>query len=545
MNSVGIGFPMGMMPVPVDFEAKRQSRANHKRSNSHDDKGGHKKSTRSLSWLPHSRRHKSLSISHSRTSSFVGAPPGDSFGGPPYRKTSNAPSTPSIDTDSEHTASTLDSSSVATTPDMVAPSQGVFDVMLRSLSPDPEMDARRDSTMSWSDSVQSLLKETEDSFQGSERDSTLYWLNGLPESRTSDAKVKDDGSMVGRPLKDATPRNNETLQRLLLQLKDDHAKTTGRPKPIRWTMDGSGWRDEDALRIQTHNLVPDVTRDRISAASAASDGTLGPFHLERLVSRFQHELPDLPTPPLEDAIQQDEISLQTPPSPEDSSPEDSPVDGRPVPPPKNPARFRHKKRVQLPTIPEIMSKARTDDSGLVYFPGTVLSSASPSFRHGRIACHRRSSSKDSVSSVESSNSVASLQAMPTSIDLDTAVCQDDEMALADDMRRWFDDFGFESYGQLVPDFATDSKVMYAEASQIDEPSKLDQRSKSLPPIPVSSEPEPRVPMRFYSGTSTRWPGESLRQNSADSTKVIRMVAHPLVVDEQTGDISAELSPSSI
>ncbi|OAA32489.1 hypothetical protein AAL_01821 [Moelleriella libera RCEF 2490] len=102
------------------------------------------------------------------------------------------------------------------------------------------------------------------------------------------------------------------------------------------------------------------------------------------------------------------------------------------------------------------SSDRSGDHGdVVYLPGTSVSVANSTFRHGRIACQRmlpdpctEDEEEDEEDPIDScAYQIATLcGAGDLAIDTDADIEHD----MADDMAEWFEEFGFASHGQLIP-----------------------------------------------------------------------------------------------
>ncbi|EGX89357.1 hypothetical protein CCM_07608 [Cordyceps militaris CM01] len=219
----------------------------------------------------------------------------------------------------------------------------------------------------------------------------------------------------------------------------------------------------------------------------------------------------------------------------------------PPPPPKNPARFGARARTsQLAPIPEMLvasaegerrrrknslvristkskrpvakpragpsSSSSSHDS--LYLVGTAYSKTSPLFRHGHIEFQHKSRHAEAEEhSGSGEHDYADLQvdwpAFHSSIlcdaeDLDSGMALDEANAMADELGEWFDEFGFESHGELIKagraarDASRSSGSTASSRSSASSTSSASTISDVDLPMPASPDRSPFTKMQRWS-----------------------------------------------
>ncbi|GJN79739.1 hypothetical protein PLIIFM63780_003258 [Purpureocillium lilacinum] len=177
------------------------------------------------------------------------------------------------------------------------------------------------------------------------------------------------------------------------------------------------------------------------------------------------------------------------------APSRSPTPGRLTPEPR-----------RLSTIPEIIvdssprqslqesavattrhQQRRNSDDDFIYLNGTDISFTNRSFRHGPIACHRPEPTKrDAELEVDESVDWTAfhMAIMGGAGDLASGLYEDEQEDMAEEMAEWFDEFGFETHGQLIPS-CDDSSRSSSQSDTSSSPSTVDLDADL--PIPVHME----------------------------------------------------------
>ncbi|UNI23210.1 hypothetical protein JDV02_009042 [Purpureocillium takamizusanense] len=130
---------------------------------------------------------------------------------------------------------------------------------------------------------------------------------------------------------------------------------------------------------------------------------------------------------------------------------------------------------------------RDSDDEFVYLKGTEISFTNRSFRHGPIACHRpEPNQRDAELEVDESVDWTAfhMAIMGGAGDLASGLYEDEQEDMADEMAEWFEGFGFETHGQLVPS-RDDSSRSSSQSDTSSSPSTIDLDSDL--PIPVHME----------------------------------------------------------
>lgn len=277
--------------------------------------------------------------------------------------------------------------------------------------------------------------------------------------------------------------------------------------------------DEDRLK---HRYSSDSIR---SMESDNSETDVEPFHLDELASRIgasavgnsaasaQTASPSL-TPDLDRGNQN--FSKQEGAVGDDESIKsfkdkieavEAPV--TPQPPPKNPARFGVEPLRKLPSIPEVMVttpdntqlepstsrqgldqkmdlKAEENDE-FFYLKSTPFTLTKPSFRHGPITFAKA----EVVKGVKTMDDTLDWTAFQMAIlggagDLLQDMSNEEDMKQVEEITSWFESFGFETYGALVPEDVPSMRTSSRSTSTVSStPSTIDTDIDL--PIPVGAE----------------------------------------------------------
>ncbi|KAK5992538.1 hypothetical protein PT974_05949 [Cladobotryum mycophilum] len=199
-----------------------------------------------------------------------------------------------------------------------------------------------------------------------------------------------------------------------------------------------------------------------------------------------------------------------------------------IPPPKNPARFaaRAPTMPQLPPIPEgfrpqqpenkhlskssfhhrsrSLSQVGVETDECVYFRSTPFTLTNPAFRHGPIIFQKSEINRDSLvaESVEEDVDWAAFQTaiMGGAGDLDEifpeekveaeAEAEDDESNIADEVTAWFEEFGFETHGELI----VSEKIPERNPDRSSRDSAGSLGSAASTPSTINTEEELRTPV---------------------------------------------------
>ncbi|KAH6900489.1 hypothetical protein B0T10DRAFT_30223 [Thelonectria olida] len=325
-----------------------------------------------------------------------------------------------------------------------------------------------------------------------------------------------------------------------------------------------------------------------SLLSENSETPIEPFHLEDLASRIGAsgvevktflEEPSPCTPPHEDAVCQDftlekgseggEIYLKPLTyNPKGETATVTELTASLPLPPKNPARLEAPLKKPLPSIPEVVlttpdNKEPTplvkqwkqrrqaqrllqaeEKDGIVYIHSTPFTLTTPLFRHGPITF----SKAELCQGVKVMDDTLDWTAFQMAIlcgagDLFPDMTWEEDIKQVSDITAWFDSFGFESCGKLVPEDvpALSSAESFRSTVSLS-PSTVDMDTEL--PIPVASEypsgfwnsPLPNASLdreKFFSNQGLkRWAGEGhpkpyIQRNSIDSGPPSPML--PLVI----------------
>ncbi|KAJ6442694.1 C6 finger domain-containingprotein [Purpureocillium lavendulum] len=175
-----------------------------------------------------------------------------------------------------------------------------------------------------------------------------------------------------------------------------------------------------------------------------------------------------------------------------------------APPSRSPTPGRFGEPKRLSTIPEDSGPSqrqslhqpmaaarpaprRDSDDEFIYLTGTDISCANRSFRHGPIACHRPEPTKrDAELEVDDAVDWTAfhMAIMGGAGDLASGLYEDEQNDMADEMAEWFDEFGFDSPGLLIPS-STSSSRSSSQSEASSSPSTID--SDADLPIPVQME----------------------------------------------------------
>jgi hypothetical protein len=306
-------------------------------------------------------------------------------------------------------------------------------------------------------------------------------------------------------------------------------------------------KDQERTSLEGRESV-DSSRSTLSQQSTASSGRsndkkeeISPVSVSPLDDAAIHEDLALPTKPIQSG---NELQQQSTTEASASTRNVGSLDT----PPRNIQRYIFTKtKPRLPTIHEAasdhsdeMQERRSEDHSLhslesgefVYLPGTSLSAANSSFRHGRIAFQIAEIPADSDEDIDDAIDRAALQMAMQGIDvtedLESAM-SDDELAMTDDINEWWDSFGFETHGELIPDGSASPWSLTSRGSSIcTTPSTMDEEETDAP-MAVSLEDKYTFdgPVRFLRshGPPRKWaPMEALvkkesSHGSRDSPKL--------------------------
>lgn len=241
------------------------------------------------------------------------------------------------------------------------------------------------------------------------------------------------------------------------------------------------------------------------------------------------------------------------------------------PPPKNPQRYVFTKtKSRLPTIPEVVAQPeepagrpsedhslRSQDSGeFVNIPGPHLADARSTVGHDHIPCQAADDSANvdeepEDDDIDYCDYQVAIQGM--SSDLRTALHEEDENDMAEDMTAWFETFGFETHGELIPDGASSPWSLSSRSVISTSPSTISGDADG--PMPVTSDDNYTFagPMRFLRSQAPpkKWaPSEgSLKQynlREAQGPPCRLRTTPPLVVgDGAAGYVSEKVAESAL
>lgn len=418
-------------------------------------------------------------------------------------------------------------------------------------------------------------------------------------------------SLVGTPFSKAairTPRwtLSENVTEILTgqrfrRIEADEMLTPDRIEALRKKREAAQQLDDERATTRERYSIDSVR----SAASDNSETDIEPFHLDELASRIRARqavensaVPVVVTPPATDRTpdldlvsrnvskrasgEDDDESVGSNKDKSDASPEISPQ--LPV---KNPARFGAETSQKLPSIPEAIGAATAKDEASIerpaslptteitnmkmeendeffYLKSTPYTLTKPSFRHGPITLAKAEVGKG----VKTMDDTLDWTAFQMAIlggagDFLEDTSSEEDTKQVEEITSWFDTFGFETYGVLIPGDVpepepervavsvsehTPSMRSSAHSTLSSTPSTIDTEVDL--PIPVGAEfpsgfwnaPGPGQTLnkaKFYNSTGLkRWVGEGRPKrpsshSSEDSLPPSPMM--PLVVHMGSGE----------
>ncbi|RBR13880.1 hypothetical protein FVER53590_00338 [Fusarium verticillioides] len=386
------------------------------------------------------------------------------------------------------------------------------------------------------------------------------------------------------------------------RIEADEMLTPDRIEALRKKREAAQQLDEERATTRERYSIDSVR----SAASDNSETDIEPFHLDELASRIRArqavENPAVsvvvtppaadPTPDLDlvsrdvskraSGEEEDDESVGSSKDKSDASPETSPQL-----PAKNPARLGAEASQKLPSIPEVMGAATAKDEASIeplasppateasnmrmeendeffYLKSTPYTLTSPSFRHGPITLAKAEVGKGAKIMDDTLDWTAFQMAILGGAgDFLQDMSSEEDTKQVEEITSWFDTFGFETYGVLIPGDVpepepepvavsvsehTPSMRSSAHSTLSSTPSTIDTEVDL--PIPVGAEfpsgfwnaPAPGQTLnkaKFYNSTGLkRWVGEGRPKrpsshSSEDSLPPSPMM--PLVVHMGAGE----------
>ncbi|KAM0075454.1 hypothetical protein ACKRZS_012104 [Fusarium odoratissimum] len=434
-----------------------------------------------------------------------------------------------------------------------------------------------------------------------------------PDRRTSVVKKpqRKKHSLVGTSFSKAairTPRwtLSENVTDILTgqrfrRIEADEMLTPDRIEALRKKREAAQQLDDERTTTRERYSIDSVR----SAASDNSETDIEPFHLDELASRIRARqavensaVSVVVTPPATDLTpdldlvsrdvskrasgEEDDESVGSNKDKSDASPETSPQV-----PVKNPARFGAEASQKLSSIPEVLVAATAKDEASIeppasppaaettnmkmeendeffYLKSTPYTLTKPSFRHGPITLAKAEVGKG----VKTMDDTLDWTAFQMAIlggagDFLQDMSSEEDTKQVEEITSWFDTFGFETYGVLIPEDVpepepepvavsvsehTPSMRSSAHSTLSSTPSTIDTDIDL--PIPVGAEfpsgfwnaPAPGQTLdkaKFYNSTGLkRWVGEGRPKrpsshSSEDSLPPSPMM--PLVVHMGAGE----------
>ncbi|KAF5027695.1 hypothetical protein F66182_179 [Fusarium sp. NRRL 66182] len=269
------------------------------------------------------------------------------------------------------------------------------------------------------------------------------------------------------------------------RIQADEMLTPDRIEALRKKREAAQRLDEERTR---HRYSIDSVH---SVASDNSETDMEPFHLDELASRIrarqamessavaaQAALPALDQIPDLDLTHRD-VSKPSSVVDDDESVKsakdksDASADSSPQLPPKNPARFAGEPHQALPSIPEVMVTSPNnkqqesvadgpapenigikfeENDEFFYLKSTPYTLTKPSFRHGPITLSKAEVGKG----VKTMDDTLDWTAFQMAIlggagDLFPDMSNEEDTKQVEEITSWFDTFGFETYGVLIPE----------------------------------------------------------------------------------------------
>ena len=215
-------------------------------------------------------------------------------------------------------------------------------------------------------------------------------------------------------------------------------------------------------------------------------------------------------------------------------------------PPKNPKRYTK----ELPALPERSSRRQTattdnlkgeEDEEYYYLKSTPYSMTTPSFRQGPIAFPKSEIGKGVRKMDDTLDWTAFQMAIIGADEFLPDIYDDGDGKFADDLKTWFKGFGFDTYGELVPEDEPPSP-----RDSLDSGSSVASADNDLP-IPAE---DPATDLNEYDATKffqgkglKQWtmegqqPKPSVPQKPNDGNRPT--AANPVVVDNEDNKQASE------
>ncbi|KAF9773670.1 hypothetical protein IL306_008471 [Fusarium sp. DS 682] len=352
------------------------------------------------------------------------------------------------------------------------------------------------------------------------------------------------------------------------RIEADEMLTPDRIEALRKKREAAQQLDDECNTIKERNSIDSVR----SAASDNSETDIEPFHLDELASRIRAR----------QAVENPAVSVEATPPPPKSTPDlnlvsrdvskqasgegenesvgsakdksDASPETSPQLPVKNPARFGAESGEKLPSIPEVMvvaaAKEKSDieppastptaettnmkmeeNDEYFYLKSTPYTLTKPSFRHGPITLAKAEVGKGVKTMDETLDWTAFQMAILGGAgDFLQDMSSEEDAKQVEEITSWFDTFGFETYGVLIPGEVPEPEPVAVSGSEHTPSMRSSAQStlSSTPstvdtdidlPIPVGAEfpsgfwnaPAPGQNLdkaKFYNSTGLkRWVGE--------------------------------------
>ncbi|KAI8691623.1 hypothetical protein NCS56_00155200 [Fusarium sp. Ph1] len=356
------------------------------------------------------------------------------------------------------------------------------------------------------------------------------------------------------------------------RIEADEMLTPDRIEALRRKREEAQQLDEERLK---HRYSSDSVR---SMASDNSETDVEPFHLDELASRIgasavgnsaasaRTASPSL-TPDLDRGNQnfsKQEGAMRDDESIKSVKDKTEAVEATATPqlPPKNPARFGVEPLRKLPSIPEVMvttpdntqlepstSRQSLDKTDLkaeendefFYLKSTPFTLTKPSFRHGPITFAK----SEMVKGIKTMDDTLDWTAFQMAIlggagDLLQDMSNEEDMKQVEEITSWFESFGFETYGTLVPEDVPSMRSS-SRSTVSSTPSTIDTDIDL--PIPVGAEfpsgfwnapaPSDALDMdkkaKFFNSTGLkRWVGEGRPKRPSSHSSVESLPPSPMM-----------------
>ncbi|KAJ4263603.1 hypothetical protein NW762_006425 [Fusarium torreyae] len=371
-----------------------------------------------------------------------------------------------------------------------------------------------------------------------------------PDRRSSVVKKpqRKKNNLVGHPFSKAairTPRwtLSENVTDILTgqrfrRIEADEMLTPDRIEEVRKKREAAQQLEEERMREQCPIDSPR------SMASDNSETDIEPFHLDELASRIRarqavenpatsvEATPPAPglTPDLElvhrDVSKQGSVAGDDESTGSSKDKSDSSPDSSPQLPPKNPARFGAEALEKLPSIPEVMGDktqkelladaAASNNTDLkveendefFYLKSTPFTLTKPSFRHGPITLSKAEVGKGAKMMDDTLDWTAFQMAILGGAgDFFQDMSNEEDTKQVEEITSWFDTFGFETYGTLIPEDLPEDEPEPVPSMRSSSHSTVSSTPSTINtdidlPIPVGAE----FPSGFWNAPA---PGQSL------------------------------------